>query len=115
LAGLLDRQFLLGDLPAESVDARLRPCDIGARLVERGLVIAGVDPRKDLAGVDRLIVVDWHLRDIARHLGADQDRMRLHISVVGRHHETTGGPPIVARDPSAGEEHYGRGTGQQAL
>jgi hypothetical protein len=41
--------------------------------------------------------------------------MRLHIGVVGRHHETAGGPPIVAIDPSAGEEHYGCGTDQQAL
>jgi hypothetical protein len=84
-------------------------------LVERGLVIAGVDPGKDLAGVDRLIVVDRRVRDVARHLGADQYRMRLHISVIGRHHETAGRPVVIAIDPSAGEEHYGRGTGQQAL
>jgi hypothetical protein len=41
--------------------------------------------------------------------------MRPHISVVGRHHETAGGPPIVAIDHSAGKEHCGCGTDQQAF
>jgi len=49
---------LLSDLLVQGVDAGLRRRNVGARLFERGLIIARVDPRKELAGMDRLIVVD---------------------------------------------------------
>ena len=62
LAVLFDHELLLGDLLVQRVDARLRRRDIGARLVERGLVIPRIDAREHLAGFDRLVVVDRRLR-----------------------------------------------------
>jgi hypothetical protein len=99
LAVLLDNEFLLGNLLVESVDARLCRRDIGMRLIERRLVISRVDPREHRPGLDRLVVVDGHLGDIARYLGADHNRMRLYIRVIGRYQEATGLPIVDARDP----------------
>jgi hypothetical protein len=96
LALLLDNELLLGDLLIERVDTGLRRRDIGASLVERRLVIARVDPRQHLAGLDLLIVVDRHLRDIARDVGTDQNRVRLHISIVSRHQKAAGRPEVIA-------------------
>ncbi len=95
LVRLLDRQFLLVDLLGESIDTGLRRCDVCARLIERGLIVVRVDPGEHLARLDRLVVVDRPLGDVARHLRADQDRMRRHVSVIGRHEETPDCPVIV--------------------
>ena len=115
LARLLDRQLLLGDLLVEGVDARLRRPDVGAGLVERGLVIAGVDPREHLIGLDRLIVLDRHLGYIARNLGADQHRMRRHIGVIGRDQKAGGRPVVVTINGGRRKNHQSRGRDQQAL
>ena len=115
LTGLCDREPLLGDLLVQGIDAGLCRRDVGTCLVERGLIIPRVDPREDLAGADRLIVVDRYLRDIARHPGADQDRMRLHISVVGRHQKAAGGPVIITVERCRREKHQPRRRAQQSL
>ena len=80
----------------QGIDAGLRRRDIGTRLIESGLIIARVDPRKDLTGANSLIVIDRYRGDIAGYPGADQDRMRLHISIVGRHQKAAGCPVIMA-------------------
>jgi hypothetical protein len=92
---LLDNELLLSDLLVQAVDARL--C------------------REHLAGLDRLVVVDRHLGDIARHLGTDQHRMRLHIGVIGRHQKAAGRPVEVAINGSRRQKHLRRGRDQQAL
>jgi hypothetical protein len=102
LAVLLNNELLLGDLLVERVDARPRRQDIGARLIECGLIEARVDPGQELAGVNPLVVTNRHRDDIARYLGSDQRRMRIYICVVGRHQETAGVPPVVAIE--AGED-----------
>jgi hypothetical protein len=112
---LLDNELLLSDLLVQGVDARLCGGDIGAGLGERSLVIARVDPREHLAGLDRLVVVDRHLGDIARHLGTDQHRMRLHIGVIGRHQKAAGRPVEIAINGSRRQKHQRRGRDQQAL
>jgi hypothetical protein len=105
LAVLLDNEFLLGYLLVESTDARLRRRDIGTRLVERRLAIAWVNPREHRSSLDRLVVVDRYLGDIARNFGANQDRMRLYIRVISRYQKAAGGPVVIAikaRRPPAG-------------
>jgi hypothetical protein len=86
----------LVNLPVQRVDARLRCCDIGARLIERGPVIPRIDAREHLAACDHLVVVDRRFGEIARHFGADQDRMRLHISVIGGDQKAACRPVVVA-------------------
>ena len=58
------------------------------RRVDRELVIAGIDPREQLAGLDVLVVDDRDLFDIARDLGRDDRKISMHIGVVGRINET---------------------------
>jgi len=96
LAVLFDDEPLLGDLLIERLNARLRRRDVGASLVKRSVVIAWIDARNHLPGLDRLVVVDRHFGDIARHFGADQDRVRLYVSVIGRDQKAADRPVVVA-------------------
>ena len=113
--GLLDRRASAGRSAGRGVDAGLRRRDIGARLVERGLVIARIDAREHLARLHRLVVVDRHLGDVARHLGADQDRMRLHIGIIGRDQKAAGRPVVVAVTRRRREQQRCRRRDQQPL
>jgi hypothetical protein len=115
LAVLFDHELLLGDLLVQRIDARRCGCDIGARLLERGLVVPRIDAREHFASRDHLVVVDRHIGKIARHLGADQDRMRLHISVIGRDQKPACPPVVIAVTCSPREEQQCRGRDQQLL
>ena len=62
---LLDDRLLQSNLRFEIAHCGFRCDDIGMRLIERRLEIAIVDPGQQLAGLDRLVVADQHLRDVA--------------------------------------------------
>ena len=64
----IDR-LLLRDLGIEIAYGGVGRRDIGMGLIQRGLEIAVVDPRQQLAGFDRLVVADQHLGDIAGDFG----------------------------------------------
>ncbi|MNP22912.1 hypothetical protein D3C76_1156020 [compost metagenome] len=51
--------------------------------VQGGLVIAGVDGRQQLAGLDLLVVLHQHFLDKAGHLGRDHGVIGDHIRVIG--------------------------------
>ena len=56
---------------------------VGSRLVERGPQVPVIDPRQDLPSLDRLVVVHQHLGDVAGDARRDDDRVGLHVGVVG--------------------------------
>jgi hypothetical protein len=113
MAVLFDHELLLGNLLVQRVDAGSRCCDIGARLVERSLIIPRIDARERLAGRDFLVVIYRRLGNIARHLGADQERMRLHISVIGRDQEPPCRPVVLAIACRPRKEQHSSGGDQQ--
>ena len=73
---LLDDRLLQGDLRIEVAHRGLGGGDIGMGLVERRPEIAVVDPGQQLAGLDRLVVADQHLRDVAGDLWRDDRGVR---------------------------------------
>ena len=77
-----------------------------------GWLVARIDAREHLIGLDRLIVFDRHLADVARHFGADQDRMRLYISVIGRHQEAAHRSVVVAINHGRRKKHRRRSRDQ---
>ena len=115
MAALLDHELLLIDLLAERVDGRLRRGDIGASLIERGLVITRINAREHFARLHRLIVVDRRFGEIARHLGADQNRMRLNVSIIGRDQKPARPPVVVAVTRGRREQQHRPGGDQQLL
>jgi hypothetical protein len=115
LAVLFDHESLLGNLLVERVDAGPRRRHVGAGLVERGPVILRLDARQHLAGRDRLVVVDRHLGNVARHFGADQDRMRLNIGIIGRDQEPAGRPVVAAVNRRHRHEQQRSARDQQVL
>ena len=72
-------------------------CRSACRLIERGPQVAIVDPRQDLPSLDRLVVVDQHLGDVAGNPRRDDDRVGLDIGVVRRHLEPADLPVLHAR------------------
>ena len=114
LSGLPDDEPLLRDLLGQRRNGRLPRRDVGARVVERGLVIARVDAGNDLTRLDGLVIVDWNVGDVARDLGADHCRMHVDIGVVGRDEVAARGP-IVAAVISAGKDAQGHRQAKRRL
>ena len=81
--------------------------DLVPRRVDRELVIAGIDPREQLAGLDVLVVDDRDLFDIARNLGRDDREIGMHIGVVGRINETPDRDIMRQRRAAIGEPANG--------
>jgi hypothetical protein len=115
MAALLDHEHLLIDLLVERVDCSLRSGDIGARLVERGLVIARIDACEHFTRLHRSIVVDGRLGEVARHLGADQNRMRLNVSIIGRDQKPARPPVVIAVTRGRRDQQRCPGGDQQLL
>ena len=63
---LLDDRLLQGELRIEVAHRGFGRGDIGIGLLQRGLEVAVVDPRQQLAGLDRLVVADQHLARCSR-------------------------------------------------
>ncbi len=114
-ARLIDRHCLLLDLLPQIVDIGPGGGDIGACLIERGAVVAVVDAGHHLAGVHLLVVLDQHLVEVARDLGADEHGVRRHVGVVGLDLEAPDGPPVVAIHAGSGNDAERRRGKQQAL
>ena len=93
---LFDHRLLQLDLRIEVMNGGRGGIDVGMGLRKRGPEIAVVDPRQQLTGLDRLVVADQYVGDIARHLRRDDGRIRLHIGVVGGFEIAPGGEVAVA-------------------
>ena len=83
LVGLLDGGVLQDQLGVDGADLALRGFPVGDRLMQRGLKSWSSMLGEHLAGLDRLVVGDQHLADIAGDAGCDQRVVGLHIGVVG--------------------------------
>ena len=70
----------------------LRAGQVGLRLVERDLVVGGVDLGQQLAGLHGLVVVHGDLHHLARDARADLVEVAVHLRVVGVFDE--GGAPV---------------------
>jgi hypothetical protein len=100
---LLDQRLLQVDLGVEVAHSGVGRRNIGLGLVQRGLEIAVVNPRKQLASLDRLVVRNQHLGDIARHLRRDDRGVGLDVGVVRRLQILARGQIVVAKADSAGD------------
>ena len=67
--GLIDRRLLHGDLFGEPLDAGLLHRNLVMRGLDRQPVVAIVDARDDIAGLDLCVVLDGNVGDVARDLG----------------------------------------------
>jgi hypothetical protein len=81
---LLDQRLLQFDLRFEVLHRGFRRGDVGAGLVQRGLEITVVDPRQHLTVLDRLVVRDQHIGDVAGNLRRDDRGIGFDIGVIGR-------------------------------
>jgi hypothetical protein len=105
---LLDHGLLQRDLRIEIVHGGGGGIDVGMGLRQRGPEIAIVDPRQQLTGLDRLVVADQHVSNIARDLRRDDGRIRLHIGVVGGFEVPAGGEIAVTEIGDTRDTHHNR-------
>jgi hypothetical protein len=97
--------LLHSDLCVDVRDARLRGIDLRLCLRQCGAVIAIVDPRDHLAGLDMLVVGDRSFGDLARNFRRDRELARRDEGAVGRF-EMTGVVPVeVAATRDQREQH----------
>ena len=94
--GLVDRRVLGLDLPADAGDRRVLGGDLGLGGVDREAVVAVVDARQQVAGVDLLVVGHRDFDDVAGDLGGDDRRVGADIGVVGGNEEAPLDEPVVA-------------------
>jgi hypothetical protein len=88
--GLIELRLRLLDLFALAIDLSLDGADIGScdgklclRLIGRDPVVAIVDPRQQIAGIDVLIVGGRHIGGIAANLRRDRKTPGRDEGVVG--------------------------------
>ena len=80
----VDLRLLHVELRIDVLDAGLRGRDLRLRLVERGAIIAVVDPGDHVAGVDMLVVGDGNGGDVAGHFRRQRGLPRGDEGIVGR-------------------------------
>ena len=87
---------------------------LSLRRLQRQPVVAVVEPRDHVAGLDRLVVRDLDRGDIALHLGGEDGDVALDIGIVRADQEAPVGPPVVAEMAAiagGGQQHGGRAAG----
>ena len=100
LVRLLNHGGLQDQLGVDRADLAFRGLPVGDRLTQSGLEIPVVYGSEHLTRLDRLIVGDQHLGDVAGDARGDQGIVRLHIRVVGGNQEAPGLPilrPVMRR------------------
>ena len=88
------------NLRQRDVAAVLRLLDLCLRLAQLRLQRGGVHPSHDLAGLDRIALIDQHVLDAPRILGRDVDLFRLEAAVAAR--ETWRQRRLPQQEPSPG-------------
>jgi hypothetical protein len=81
---LLDLLALAVGLGLNVIDIRLRDGGLCLGLIDRNPVVAVVDPRQRLAGIDVLIVGDGDIGDIAADFRRDGEAARGNEGVIRR-------------------------------
>ena len=56
---------------------------LGLGVIERHLVVLGIELHQDRARVGVLVVLNLHRDDVAAHTGADGNNVRFNLSVIG--------------------------------
>lgn len=79
-----DLCLLYVELRVDVPDAGLSARHLRLRLIERDPIVALVDLRDHIAGVDVLVVGYGHRRDVSRHLRRNSELPRRNEGVVGR-------------------------------
>ena len=86
--------------------------ELGARLVDRHLVVARIELDEHRAGFDELVVVDGDARDGAADARRDLRDVRVHLRIVGR--LAAGGQPEPDADADDDDEHEDAGADAEA-
>ena len=94
--GLLDGRLLGGDLMTDPADGRLLGGDLAARRIDREPIVAVVDGRDHVAGMDAHVVGHEDAGEIAGNLSGQRRVVGLHVGVIGRNREAPDRPPVVA-------------------
>ena len=97
-ARLIDDGLLCRGLRIDVADIGFRRGDIGFGLVHRRLIVAGVDAQKELAGLDHLVVGDEELADITGHFWRDDRVVGLRVGVIRRFEPAQLGEPVPGED-----------------
>ena len=105
--GLVDRRVLRLDLPAEARDRRVLGGDLAFGGVDREAIVAVVDARQQVPGVNLLVFGDRDFDDVAGDLGGDDGGVSADIGVVGRDEEAPLDEPIVAPIDAVAERGQG--------
>ena len=113
--GLVDQGLLQLKLGRQVGDLVAGCLAVGQRLVQRGLQVPIIDPRQDLPSLDRLVVVHQHLGDVAGDTRGDDDRIRLHVGIVGLHLEPADLPVAQAECRRGDEAKHPSQGGERAL
>ena len=71
-----------GNVDSEGLCGGFGILDVGARLIDRDLIIAGVDFGQHGAGGDVLIVIHVHVLDVAGNARAERHQVAVHFGVV---------------------------------
>ena len=88
--------------------------DVSICLFESDFEVSIINAGQHLPGLDLLVVGDWNVRDIARHLWRDGRVVGLDISVVGRDLKAPHRPILPPEMGSARECHEAR-AGQKEI
>ncbi len=95
IVGLPDQRTLSGKLRVQMGDGCGSCSDIGRRIIQGGAKIPVVDAREELPCLYCLVVVHYHVCDIARHLRRDNRGVCLDVGIVGRLNEPSDLPVTV--------------------
>jgi hypothetical protein len=105
--GGVDHSLLNDELGLFAADRGIGRSYVGFGLIERYPVVAVVDPRQHLPGLDALIVLRQHLLEIAGDLRRDGGAVGLHVGVISGDQILPDGP-IVPAIPARGRQHGDR-------
>ncbi len=84
--------------------ARFSIGQLGARLVDRHLIVAGIELDQHGSGIDELVVFDCHPCDRAAYPRGDLRDVRVHLRIVGR--DAAGGEEQPETDTREREDHH---------
>ncbi len=92
------------DLCVDAGQRQLAGFDGGIGLIKRVLVIAIVERRQHIAGLDLLVGGDIHFRNESRDLWGNRGNIAFDIGIVRRHHEPARRPPLISIPAATGEQ-----------
>lgn len=102
------------DLRVDGLQCKFLCINLRLSLVECVLVIAVVQCQQYVASLDLLVGNHVDLGHIAGNLGRDDRHVTADIGIVGRHHETSGRPPVIPVPAAADQRDHDDGRQNEA-